>query len=372
MKRKTNYFPFIGLGILAILGNILQKCLNTTMATGRPDQPPHHFHKPWFNTLNMFIAELLSIIVFLFQNVGTHGLKKHLRIPFRHFCFFALPALCDLLMTVMHIISFIYLGVSVSVVIGFCRILFSALISRFILKEKLRNYQFLAIFLIILSFICVSIAIKNGSGSPPVESTTTVRFVAVAFKFAGYILDAAKSAFEQHILHQMKIDSTLLVSIEGFWGLLATLFIFIPIVSHSTSFTFLGFSEDFTDTFAMLSNSSFLQACVIIDLIFILLLNIFSMYAIEFTSALYEKLFSSIQGAAVWISQIILYYSFKGTKYDDLKRLGEQWTQWSILQLVGFIIAIYAMFIYNGIIKFKCFQYEKQYDQLKNPEVDVL
>ncbi|OHT06093.1 Integral membrane protein [Tritrichomonas foetus] len=361
MKKKSKtWLPFLGLGFGSLFGSLIQKAMSTTIVEGLPGNPPHYFHKPWFQTLYMFFAMFLSIIVYLIVQWKKNGRIK-ISVSFKNFCFFAIPALCDLCMTVLHLASFLYLGVSISLVVGFCRVIFSALIAKFVLKQVIMTHQIFAICMIICSLLFVAVAIIKGTGSPPIKASPTARFIAIAAKLLAQIIDASKSAIEQHITHQMKVDSTFLVGAEGFWGLLATVFIFIPIVTHSKPGTVVGFSENFADTFAMLSNSSFLRIIVFIDVFYILFLNIFHMLAVENTSALFATLFDSIQGAIVWASQVIIYYSLQNTKYDSYKTLGEQWTKWSFLQMFGFLISIFAMLIYNGLIKLPCFKSNPKY-----------
>ena len=233
--------PFTWLAILSIFGNLIQKAMNTERTLGLPQDPPHFFHKPWFQTLYMFLAEFLSIFVYIFRKSKNYDRNTRFHITLNNFLFFSIPAFCDLTMTVLHLSSFLYLGVSISIVIGFSRLIFSALIARFFLQHRIRSYQLFAIFIIFFSFIFVSIAIVKGTGSPPVQSSPKVKFFAVAAKLLAHLIDAAKASTEQHIMQQMKIDSVLLVAIEGFWVFIATLFIFMPIVSRTKPSAFVVF-----------------------------------------------------------------------------------------------------------------------------------
>lgn len=373
VKLKAKHLSFAGLTILSIFGNLIQKAMNTEKTLGLPQDPPHYFHKPWFQTLYMFLAEFLSIFVYIFKKYKINDRKIRIHVSFSDFIFSSIPALCDLAMTVLHLSSFLYLGVSISIVIGFSRLIFSAIIARFFLHQKIRSHQLFAIFIIFFSFIFVSISIIKGTGSPPINSSLTIKFFAVLVKFLAHFIDAAKSSIEQHMLQQMKIDSVLLVASEGFWGFIATLFIFIPIVSRTEPGKFVGFSENQADTIAMLSNSQFLRNIVIIHIIFILLLNIFHMVAVGSTSALFETLFQSFQSAVVWASQIIIYYLFENTKYDEFKKLGEQWTSWSFLQLFGFLISIFGLLVYNGLIRVPfCLDHDDNYEEIPNYSIESI
>ncbi|KAK8861071.1 hypothetical protein M9Y10_012765 [Tritrichomonas musculus] len=373
VKYKSKYLSFAGLAVLSIFGNLIHKAMSTTITLGLPQDSPHFFHKPWFQTLYMFLAEFLSIFVYIFIQCKNHKGKIRFQISFNFFFFLSIPAICDLTMTVLHLTSFLYLGVSISIIIGFSRLIFSALIARIFLHQKIRSYQLFAIFIIFFSFIFVSIAIVKGTGTPPIQSSPTIKFLAVAAKLLAHLIDAVKTSIEQHIMQQMKVDSIFLVAAEGFWGFIATLFIFIPIVSRTSPGSIIGLSENQHDTYAMLSNSKFLRIIVYIDIFFILFLNIFHMVAVRSTSALFETLFQSFQSALVWASQILIYYLFKNTKYDEYKKLGEQWTNWSFLQLIGFFISIAALLIYNGIISIPCLMdFENAYEEIPNENLELI
>ena len=375
MRKRglSKYYPFIGLGISSILGTFLQKFMATIQVTGIPELPPHRFHKPWFQTLYMFFSMFLSIFVYFIIQL-KNGNKKICLFSISKYSFFilAVPALCDLTMTVLHIVAFLYLGTSISLIIGFCGVIFSALIERFVLKRKIKNQQLMGIGLIIFSMIFVSLSIIDGTGTPPLEASTIVRFFALTAKLFAHLLNAIKNSIEQHLTQTMKIDPTLIIAVEGFWGSLATLLIFVPIVSTKGNTNQIGFSENFADTFAMLSNSKLLTYLVIFEIFFILFLNIFHMFAIESTSALFETLYGSFQGALIWISQVIAYYLLKDSKYDSYKNIGEQWTSSSFIQLIGYLISIFGLMVYNDIIHVPLFHDKRSNYERLNNEAEII
>ena len=359
--------PFVCLAILAVTGSILQKTMTTRISLGSPKYPPHPFHKPWFVTTYMFLAMLFSVVVYLLQKLRGSNSDDHKRISMDTVFFCAMPAFCDLAMTVLHLVSFLYLGVSISVAIQFSKIIFSALIARFALHEDLQPHQLIAIGIIMCSLALVAVATVKGTGTPPVKASPLARILAIAAKLFAHFLAAGKSALEQHLMHKERVPSTLLVGFEGFWGFIASAFIFLPIVSSMPANASAGFFEDTQDTFLMMKNSRVIMGLVIFDMFFILFLNIFHMMAVNVTSALFATIFEAAEGALVWISQVALYYALSGGQYDEWKILGERWTNWSYLQLAGFVCAGLGVCVYNKVIPLPCVTSREQgYEQLPN------
>ena len=363
--------PFVCLAIAAVTGSVLQKTMTTRIALGSPKYPPHYFHKPWFVTCYMFLAMFFSVAIYMIQKWRNRkDTDEQERMSIDTVCFCAIPAFCDLTMTVLHLVSFLYLGVSISVAVASSKVIFSAVIARFALHEDLRVHHVVAIGVIMCSLVLVAVATIMGTGTPPVKASPLARVLAICAKLVAHFLGASKAALEQYLMHREHVHSTLLVGFEGFWGFIASTFVFLPIVSSMTPGASAGFFEDTEDTFQMMKNSKLILGLVIFDMFFILFLNVFHMIAVGATSALFATIFEAAQGAIVWISQIILYYSLRNTKYDEWKILGERWTNWSYLQLVGFLFAGAGVFIYNKVIHLPCVAYREQgYHNIPNTVV---
>ena len=53
----------------------------------------------------------------------------------------------------------------------------------------------------------------------------------------------------------------------------------------------------------------------------------------------------------VWVIQISIHYIVIGTKYElKFGKAGEEWTKWSFLQLIGFVLMILGTCVYQNII----------------------
>lgn len=342
--------PFVCLGFAAVIGSILQKIMSTRIVLGLPQYAPHYFHKPWFVTTYMFFAMFLSLAIYGIQRLKAKG-KKNTDMTFNKMCFCGLPAFCDLLVTVLQVVSFLYLGVSISLSVQFSKIIFSAILAKFALHQVLLPHHLIAITVIMVSLVFVSCATILGTGTPLVKASAVARLLAILAKLFAHFLESAKAALEEHIMHVDKVESMLLLGIEGIWGLVACVFVFVPIASTLPPTVPVGFFEDTRDTIAMLKNSPVLLGLVFFDVGFILFLNVFHMIAIDVTSALFEAIFRTVQSAVVWITQLILYYSLVGTRFDEWKILGEPWTKWSFMQLAGFLLAGFGVLVYNDVFR---------------------
>lgn len=349
MKHKTKQvWSYTGLSISGIVGTFLQKALVSRKSVGDPFLPEHYFHKPWFITFYMFFAMGLALPACYVSKMC--GYKANFKYSRKNVLLCSIPAICDLLMTILHLVSFLYLGVSLGMIIGLSKVIFSATFAKFYLKQKITRNQYAAIAVILISLGFIAVSVVKGTGSPPIESTIFARLLAVLAKLLSFVIDAGKCAFEQKLTQEKNVDPLILVGIEGVWGFLITTFICLPAVHYSSFRSPAGLHEDAIDTLLMLVNSKTITILVVLDATYIFFLNIFHMFAIQSTSALFATLFNSLQGAIIWLSQIVVYYMLLGTKYDEYKVLGEEWNKWSWVQLMGYIIAIIGIFIYNSII----------------------
>ena len=66
-------------------------------------------------------------------------------------------------------------------------------------------------------------------------------------------------------------------------------------------------------------------------------------------TAVHRTIFEALRTFFIWIVDLIIY------QIDE--DFGEDWDNWSFMQLAGFLILVVAMLIYNRVIKLPHFRY---------------
>ena len=109
--------------------------------------------------------------------------------------------------------------------------------------------------------------------------------------------------------------------------------------------------------FLKLSNSGTL--CVLSGAYFvaILLYNVSANYVTQCLSAVVRSILEACRVMGVWIVDLLLFYCASGA----LHKIGESWSDWSFMELIGFGILMYGTFAYKALVKIPWVDEEQYY-----------
>lgn len=170
------------------------------------------------------------------------------------------------------------------------------------------------------------------------------------------IIQASQIVIEEYLLHNVKAAASLIVGLEGMWGGLVGLICLMIVQSTGNTKIELVkkvFYEDSIDTLHMLKNSKPLMILIIFYILAILFYNLFGMMVTQTFSAVHRTILEAVRTMCIWIVNIIIYYCFD-------KSHGEKIELASLVELIGFCILLFGNFMFNRVIRFKCFYYEDQ------------
>ena len=353
---------------------VIQKFLFEQTAQGLPQYGVHKFNKPWFQTNSMFIGMCLALVVYEFQRCSSRSSSNepdtlasqldestaesedhsHSKMYF----YVAAPALCDLLATSLMNIGLLYIQASVWQMLRGSMVLFSSLFCAFILKRPHYPYMWFSVFLVIcaLSIVGVAAVSSTGVGKAGVSQGQVV--MAICLTVGSQLVQASQIVVEDFLMHDMTASPVLIVGLEGLWGTIFTLSIFLPITQFTTGPEGNGVHEDTIDTLVMIKNNPILLIFVILYVLVILLYNVTAMFVTNITSAVVRTILEGLRTLCIWIVQLILFYSLRNTNYGHQHPdIGEPWNMWSYMQLSGFLLLFTGMLLYNKIIRVPCFKY---------------
>ena len=154
---------------------------------------------------------------------------------------------------------------------------------------------------------------------------------------------------------------------EGLWGLLffAGLAPVLTLTPRSGEDISIIWHEDFGDTFTQLSNSSDLVLLCFGYFVVIFLYNVSANFVTQCLSAVVRSILEACRVMGVWAVGLMLFY-LGNSSYS---KVGEEWSNWSFLELFGFGILLYGTFTYKALIKLPCVN-EEQYQLAIQDEID--
>jgi hypothetical protein len=202
---------------------------------------------------------------------------------------------------------------------------------------------------------------SNGLAVDGVSDTKVI--IAIILTISSQCIRACEIVVEDYLLHDKSISAILIVGVKGLWGTLLTAGLILPAAQwlFTSSEEGNGIREDTGDTFKRLANDYVLIILSVFYVFFILGLNTFAMLVTNITNAVMRTMTESLRTACVWIAQLIIFYSLENSEYGQHHpTLGESWSVWSWLQLIGFLLLITGMLAYSGIVRLPYFSYIEQ------------
>lgn len=230
-------------------------------------------------------------------------------------------------------VALLFLPASIWQLLQASGILFTALMARACLLQRLDFTRRLGI------FICIAGVVLAGI-SDALRAPTRLKQAlwGMALTLVSQALGAAAAVAEEHLLKAAAVPPMPLIAWEGAWGIALTLCVVYPAMRLVP-----GCSEDLADSAAMLLHS---PALLVVQAALLLAMMGSSVSGIAITallSSVHRKMLNVSVGAIVWTIALIVHYCV-----DASSRFGEPWSQESVLELVGFALIAAGQAIYSG------------------------
>jgi drug/metabolite transporter (DMT)-like permease len=303
------------------------------------------FDKPWFSVLIMKFSMMLCLVLYYVFGWG----KENPDGPdpsWKTIKAVALPAALDLLNTILGNVGLLYVNSSIYQMTRGSVVIFSAFLSVRWLGRTLRSFHYWSIFLVLIAVIVVGLA---GIEESPASDNSGMVIIGLLFILAAQAVTAVQFICEESLMNspETTLDPVALVGFEGLWGMLYYAFL-APILTF-TPRSDLPISavwhENFGDTFVMLSNSSDLVWLCFGYFCTILIYNIAANFVTQCLSAVVRSILEACRVMGVWIMALVFFYT------GFAVAIGEPWSNWSYLELSGFLVLMYGTFAYKGLTK---------------------
>jgi drug/metabolite transporter (DMT)-like permease len=305
------------------------------------------FNKPWFSVFVMKLA--MSLCLILYYGLGWGKDNPDAPNPsWKTIKACAFPASLDLLNTILGNVGLLWVNSSIYQMTRGSVVIFSAILSVKYLGRTLRSFHYWSIFFVLVAVIVVGAA---GIEENPDGGGGATVILGLGFIIAAQAVTAVQFIAEESLMNNKEttLDPVALVGFEGLWGLLYFV-VLAPILTY-TPRSPLAIStvwhEDFADTFVQLSNSSNLLLLCFGYFCTILVYNVAANFVTQCLSAVVRSILEACRVMGVWVVSLLFYYTATGS----VQTIGEEWSNWSYLELFGFGVLMYGTFAYKALVK---------------------
>lgn len=332
---------FIPVAVIFVLGGTMSTISSKwadTLTVPIPSDPNASFSHPFMQTWLMFVGEFSCFFAF-YAWLGYRKLKNLPIVEGEHHALpviplvYLIPACCDFTASTTMYIGLTMTQASVFQMLRGATVLFTAILSRILLKRIFQTYQWVGMVLVVVGLLCVglsSLVQAKISGQQISESVAT-QMIGNGLIIAGQVVVAIQMVIEERILTKYKTHPMELVGWEGFFGLTIATVVTVSMNGFANA------PDDIMVFFQQMSLSGIATLSVILQVISIPLLNAAGQTLTKYISATTRMVFDTFRNIFVWIFTLIFGAYF-----------GETF-QW--LQLVGFIILVLGLGTYRYIIR---------------------
>ncbi|GIY01762.1 solute carrier family 35 member F6 [Caerostris extrusa] len=340
----TNYQKFLAL-LMVVTGSI------NTIATKWADKLESknsegkvtEFNHPFLQACSMFLGEVSCLV--LFKILIWTGSQSNLvksdenSAPssgsFNPLIFLA-PALCDLTAT-----STMYIGLNLTYASSFqmlrgAVIVFTGLLSVAFLDRHLKKYEWLGIFIVIVGLICVGLSDVINPDSTSNLSQNSIITGDLLIVMAQIIV-ATQMVIEEKFVTKHSVPALQGVGWEGLFGFVTLTILLVPMyyikVGNSVFNNPGGRLEDALDAFAQIGNNWRVAVAITGTIVSIAFFNFAGLSVTKEMSATTRMVLDSVRTFTVWIFSLCV-----------------KWQKFYWLQLVGFVILLCGMCLYNDVI----------------------
>lgn len=318
------------------------------------------FDKPWLVNMYMFIGEACLLLVYRMTRkkappgsgsaavpLDRAGAVAETRVPFY---MFAIPAFCDVFGTGLAAVGQTYLDSAIWQMLRSSIIIFSAILTKFVLGRSLDPFKWVAVLIVCVGLIIVGLASSLDAKASSAGGGAGGQLAGCAITVGAQICSAFQMVFEEKILQvvpgQKKVSAKKVVGAEGVWGGFFMCVILGVMTIPGTGKD--GF-PDVKGSFESLPDGLYMLAhrweLIILSLTYTASIAIYNLSGITVGkkfSTVVRCLIDSSRTVTVWGVSLLLYYGVSD-------QYGSGITPHTWLQLIGFFVLILGTVVYNDL-----------------------
>ena len=314
------------------------------------------FSRPYFVATILFGSVILSLIPYLYKLSKT---PKTVSAPKpSDLVRMGVPGLSDAVAQILTQLGTIRIPVSLVMVLKGSRVVFSAILSIFMLRRKLYPYHWASVFLCLVGLTLTSISqlINDLHGKGSIAIGITMILAAEAFR-------SVRIVSEEQYIKKYHYNEFLMIGVEGVYGFVVALSALL-IVNALPGSDF-GSVENLDNTNRMIASSTVIIVILSLLPIWVNGMYLSGVFVTKYLSAVYNALATVLTAVVVWLYEIIIFYSV-GNGY------GQPWTSSSYMQLGGFMLILVSTLMYDKTLKIPLlFSYQPIEEEAKPATIAV-
>jgi len=231
--------------------------------------------------------------------------------------------------------AYLFIPVSVAQMMGGCIVLVTAMLSIIFLKRKLYRHHWTGLALVVIGIVLVGLAVMIAGKDDDDENLV----LGIAMMICSILIQGSQFVVEEKLLGDYYLSPLKVVGWEGIWGVGLFLLIlpalqFIP--CHIKDICHNGVFEDSVFAIKQAFHNPFTLIMLICSVIFIAAYNGFGVTITKHMSATSRTTLKQTRIVLVWL----FFLCYQGKGHETFKPL----------QLVGFIILVTGIMLYNEIL----------------------
>ncbi|KAL4220818.1 hypothetical protein ACF0H5_019086 [Mactra antiquata] len=341
--------------VMVITGSIntlSTKWADRQTAVGSDKGEPRKFDHPFLQAVGMFIGEFTCLIVFAIlrlcrrrQDEELQPIQEEERDPLnqperpRKFnpLIFLPASLCDMCGT-----SLMYIGLNLTYASSFqmlrgAVIIFTALLSVAFLGRVIKKYMWVGMFIVLIGLLVVGLSdILFMTKKEDTPTNTNGIIAGDLLIIMAQVIVSVQMVYEERFIGRYNVHPLAAVGWEGFFGALVLGLLLIPFyyIDAGTFSTAAGHRlENVPDAFEQMRNNWRIILATVGNIVSIAFFNFAGISVTKELSATTRMVLDSVRTIVIWaISLALTWQAFNG------------------LQILGFVLLIIGMCLYNDII----------------------
>lgn len=248
-----------------------------------------------------------------------------------------IPMLCDASASTMLLIAYINIPASIAQMLSGLVVFIVAILSMVFLKRKFYRHHWTGLVLIFVGICLVATSALTEQGGTDSSGSAVL---GVVMMIGSNLVQGFQYIIEEKLLGSYYLSPLKVVGWEGMTGtllfaILLPIFQFIPCTTDGICSN--GKIEDTQQAFNMLGQSAPLIIYVVLTVICIAGLNGFGMAVTKYASSANRVTIQQTKTVIVWVFFLI----YQGDGHENFK----------LLQLIGFVLMLSGVILYNEIIE---------------------
>lgn len=367
-KRRTVGLLIAGMLVTGTLNTLCTKIQFTISSVGI-DGELEPFRKPWVATFNMLFSMLLvgicdkawrgfapapkSMPLLVDEAPVQDGSAGGL--PYsRKVLMVAIPAFFDLAATAFCSVGMLYTPASVWQMLRGSSLVFCALFSITFLRRRMLVFNWIGLVLCVVGTVLVGLANvwgmapeqQDDAGAPEAAGGGKGDLVfGMTLVLLGQVVQALQIIGEEFLMSSVDLPPMVVVGYEGLFGVLMMLCVVFPVL-YVLPGQDGGSMENAFDALVQMSNSQELLGVV---LLYTFSCGTFNATGIAVTASLsgvHRMMLDASRTVLIWAFGLWVHYC-----YDSKSLIGESWTSYSWLQLVGFAVLVTGQAVYGEVLR---------------------